>query len=174
MDYRIVERVFVLQSRYYVHFRANTLGKGMNTLILPVMGDLVQSQVASYQRLLNWYLNPPCLQLSNIRYVSRVKWNNPEKAESGNWLKAERGNWQWGETDWKQKGETDWKGKLTVRGNWLKAKRGNWLKGEIDRKGKLTESRKGKLTERGNWLKGETDWKQKEETDWNVNSVWKC
>ena len=28
-------REFVLQSRYYVHFRANTLGKGMNPLILP-------------------------------------------------------------------------------------------------------------------------------------------
>ncbi len=30
--------VTVLQSRYYVHFRANTLGKDMNSLILPVMG----------------------------------------------------------------------------------------------------------------------------------------
>ena len=29
---------FVLQSRYYVHFRANTLGKGMNPPILPAMG----------------------------------------------------------------------------------------------------------------------------------------
>ena len=29
---------FVFQSRYYVHFRANTLGKGMNPLILPDMG----------------------------------------------------------------------------------------------------------------------------------------
>ena len=29
---------FVLQSRYYVHFRENTLGKGMNPLILPAMG----------------------------------------------------------------------------------------------------------------------------------------
>ena len=28
---------FELQSRYYVHFRANTLGKGMNPLILPAM-----------------------------------------------------------------------------------------------------------------------------------------
>ena len=28
----------VLQSRYYVHFRANTLGKGMNPLIHPAMG----------------------------------------------------------------------------------------------------------------------------------------
>ena len=38
MDCRIVVREFVLQSRYYVHFRANTLRKGMNPLILPAMG----------------------------------------------------------------------------------------------------------------------------------------
>ena len=38
MDCGIVEREFVLQSRYYVHFRANTIGKGMNPLILPAMG----------------------------------------------------------------------------------------------------------------------------------------
>ncbi len=37
----------------------------------------VQSQVTSYQRLLKCYLIPPCLILSNIRYVSRVKWSNP-------------------------------------------------------------------------------------------------
>ena len=35
MNCGIVIREFVLQSRYYVHFRANTLGKGMNPLILP-------------------------------------------------------------------------------------------------------------------------------------------
>ena len=34
----IVVSEFVLQSRYYVHFRANTLGKVMNPLILPAMG----------------------------------------------------------------------------------------------------------------------------------------
>ena len=34
MDCGIVVREFVLQSRYYVHFRANTLGKGMSPLIL--------------------------------------------------------------------------------------------------------------------------------------------
>ena len=39
----------------------------------------VQSQVASYQRLLKWYLIPPCLTLSNMRYVSRVTWSNPGK-----------------------------------------------------------------------------------------------
>ena len=39
----------------------------------------VQSQVESYQRLKNWYLMPPCLTLSIIRYRSRVKWSNPGK-----------------------------------------------------------------------------------------------
>ena len=38
MDCEIVVREFVLQSRYYIHFLANTLGKGMNPLILPAMG----------------------------------------------------------------------------------------------------------------------------------------
>ena len=36
----------------------------------------VQSQVESYQRLKKWYLIPPCLTLSDIRYGSRVKWSN--------------------------------------------------------------------------------------------------
>ena len=39
----------------------------------------VQFQVESYQRLLKWYLILPCLTLSNLRYVSSVKRNNPEK-----------------------------------------------------------------------------------------------
>ena len=38
MDYGIVVSEFVLQSRYYIHFQANTFGKGMNPLILPAMG----------------------------------------------------------------------------------------------------------------------------------------
>ena len=38
MDCGIEVRQFVLQSHYYVHFRANTIGKGMNPLILPDMG----------------------------------------------------------------------------------------------------------------------------------------
>ena len=38
MDSEIVVSEFELQSRYYVHFRANTLGKGMNPFILPAMG----------------------------------------------------------------------------------------------------------------------------------------
>ncbi len=38
MDCGIIVSEFELQSLYYVHFRANTLGKGMNLLILPAMG----------------------------------------------------------------------------------------------------------------------------------------
>ena len=38
MDCEIAVSEFVLQSRYYVHFQTNTLGKGMNPLILPAMG----------------------------------------------------------------------------------------------------------------------------------------
>ena len=38
MDCGIVISEFVLQSRFYVHFRANTLGKGMKPLIPPSYG----------------------------------------------------------------------------------------------------------------------------------------
>ena len=37
MDYEIVLSKFELESRYYVQFRANTLEKGMNPLVLPAM-----------------------------------------------------------------------------------------------------------------------------------------
>ena len=39
----------------------------------------VQSQIISYKRSLKWYLISPYITLSNIRYVSRVKWSNPGK-----------------------------------------------------------------------------------------------
>ena len=38
MDGGIVVSELVLQLRYYVHFQTNTLGNGMNPLILPAMG----------------------------------------------------------------------------------------------------------------------------------------
>ena len=38
VDCGIVVSEFEIQSRYYVHFRANTIGIGMNPLILPAMG----------------------------------------------------------------------------------------------------------------------------------------
>ena len=47
MNCGIVVREFVLQLRYYVHFRANTLGKGMNPLILPPAMDKQQDRLGS-------------------------------------------------------------------------------------------------------------------------------
>ena len=44
-----------------------------------IVNRWVKPQVAPYQRLLKWYLKPPSLTLSNIRYVSRVRWSNPRK-----------------------------------------------------------------------------------------------
>ena len=41
MDCRIVVCEFILQSQYYVHLCANTLGKGMNPLILTTIGKIV-------------------------------------------------------------------------------------------------------------------------------------
>ena len=38
LDSGIIVHEFELQSRNYVHFRPNTLGKDMNHLILPAMG----------------------------------------------------------------------------------------------------------------------------------------
>ena len=40
MDGEIVVSEFGLQSCYYVHFRANALGKGMNLFILPALGKI--------------------------------------------------------------------------------------------------------------------------------------
>ena len=40
MDCGIVVREFELQSHFYVHFRTNTLGKGMNPLILQAMAEI--------------------------------------------------------------------------------------------------------------------------------------
>ena len=38
MDFGIVESEFLLQSRYYVHFLANTLRKGIKPVIPPALG----------------------------------------------------------------------------------------------------------------------------------------
>ena len=39
----------------------------------------IQSKVESHQKTPKWYLIPPCLTLSIIKYVWRVKWSNPGK-----------------------------------------------------------------------------------------------
>ena len=47
--------------------------------ILMARNTGVQSKVELYQRLKKWYLMPPFLMLSIIRYGSGVKYNNPGK-----------------------------------------------------------------------------------------------
>ena len=49
----------------------------------PMARDIrVQSQIESYQRLKTWYLMPPCLTLSIIRYGSRIKSNSRKRIAS--------------------------------------------------------------------------------------------
>ena len=69
MDRGIVVSEFVLHSRYYVHFRANTLGKGMNPLILPAMGYIVLT-VPSWRM---------ALALNNLQGLICHKTNKPKK-----------------------------------------------------------------------------------------------
>ena len=58
---------------------------GIMLLSVDVMGDFAQSiglgrpGFNPRSRLKKWYLIPPCLTLSIIRYRSMVKWSNPEK-----------------------------------------------------------------------------------------------
>ena len=54
----------------------------------------VQYQIASYQRLLKWYLIPPCLTPSNIREGSRVKWSNPGKRVASSPTPRYRNYWK--------------------------------------------------------------------------------
>ena len=62
---------------------SRTIGEHSTPMCLPMVQQTrVQSQVKSYQRLKKWYLMPPCLTLSIIKYVSRVKeqsrkWKSP-------------------------------------------------------------------------------------------------
>ena len=63
---------------WWVLWHNRTLAKWLECL--PMAWETwVQSQVKSHQRLRKWYLMPPCLTLSIVRYGSRVKWSNPGK-----------------------------------------------------------------------------------------------
>ena len=69
---------FALHKIIYIYLHISSLVKWVECSPM-VQETWVQSQVVSYQRLEKWYLILPCLTLSNIRYVSRVKWSNPGK-----------------------------------------------------------------------------------------------
>ena len=82
----IVVSEFKFQSCNCHHFQSNTLvlfGLAKSVECSPMARETwVQFQVKSYQRLKKWYLMPPWLTLSIIRYGSRVKWSNPGKEEA--------------------------------------------------------------------------------------------
>ena len=76
-------RVQLKNKNRYIDFRRTSLKKitfisVMNSIIL-YKETWVQSQVESYQRVKKWYLMPPCITLSIIRYGSGVKWSNTRK-----------------------------------------------------------------------------------------------
>ena len=54
----------------------------------------VQSQVESYQRLKKWYLILPCLTLSNITDLSRVKLRNPGEVVASSLTPRCRSYWK--------------------------------------------------------------------------------
>ena len=54
----------------------------------------VHSQVKSYWRLKKWYLIPPCLILSIIRYGPRVKWYNLRKGVSPSHTPLSSSQWK--------------------------------------------------------------------------------
>ena len=67
-----------LKKWYLISSETGSLAKWVECS--PIVRETwVQSQVVSYQELEKWYLIPPCLTLSNIRYISRVKKSNPGK-----------------------------------------------------------------------------------------------
>ena len=73
-----IQTITPLKIKSILHYIIGSLAKWYECSPM-VREPCVQSQVASYQRLYKWYLIPPCSTLSNIRYVSRVKWSNSEK-----------------------------------------------------------------------------------------------
>ena len=79
MNNRIVISDFWLQSPYYVHFRTNTLRKGMSILILPTMGWIVPQlssrrmglALNNLRRLICYQTKKPGLYLKQDHFMRR-------------------------------------------------------------------------------------------------------
>ena len=67
-------KVFQIKNTFYHNFIGNWLIDQVGRVFTNGLGDL--GSIPGRIILLKWYLIPPCLILSNIRYVSRVKWSN--------------------------------------------------------------------------------------------------
>ena len=75
---RLVRQHYTILSGPVVLHASHLIGL-MGRVFANDPGDLGSILGCVIQRLLKWYLIPPCLTLSNIRYVSRVKWRNSGK-----------------------------------------------------------------------------------------------
>ena len=72
-------KLFVLDSNTSL-MKSKHWSGGESGECLPVSWEMgVQSRGELYKRLKRLYLMPPCLTYNIIRYVSKVKWSNPEK-----------------------------------------------------------------------------------------------
>ena len=75
MDWGIVVSEFVLQSRYYVHFRVNTLGKGKNPLILPDHQTYVNNEKSgSAFKMPSRTKSPTRIKKCNTQGSTRLLW----------------------------------------------------------------------------------------------------
>ena len=73
-------KYFITIFVFYNYIPFSKWPMGLVVECLPKVRETgVQSKVESNQRLKKWYLIPPCLTFSIIRYVSRVKWSNQGK-----------------------------------------------------------------------------------------------
>ena len=74
-------KLFLLKIRMIIKIETDRFKK--KNLVVSVFangpGDLGSIPGRVIPKTQKWYLMPPCLTLSNIRYVSRVKWSNPGK-----------------------------------------------------------------------------------------------
>ena len=77
-DDRTNRHLFLFLSKVVLFIQIYLFHNRLIDLVSPIAWETtVQSQVSSYQRFKKWYLIPPCLTVSIIKYVSRVKWSNP-------------------------------------------------------------------------------------------------
>ena len=63
-----IDRVLYKSKHTYIGLVVRVFANGQ--------GDMGSISGPVIQKTLKWYLMPPCSSLSNIRYVSRVKWSN--------------------------------------------------------------------------------------------------
>ena len=74
IDCVIVVREFEFQSCYYVHFRANTLGKAMDPIILPVLYSHNQLYIHIYIQKHVQHNNDERTQFLVKIYLSVIEW----------------------------------------------------------------------------------------------------